>query len=127
MLLEEIISKSNIHLAYERLIGNKGAAGVDGMGMLDFVSEVRLNWPLIKSQLEKGEYRPPAVKRVKIPKANGGTRSLGIPTLYGQNDPAGYLPGIGWNLRIGILGKQLWLSSRKECSSGFRKGKRVHQ
>jgi group II intron reverse transcriptase/maturase len=80
MLLEEIISKSNMHLAYERVVGNKGAAGVDGIGMLDFASEVRAKWPLIKSQLEKGEYHPQAVKRVKIPKANGGVRLLGIPT-----------------------------------------------
>lgn len=80
MLLEEIISRSNMHQAYERVVANKGAAGVDGIGFLDFAAEVRAKWPLIKSQLEKGEYHPQAVKRVKIPKANGGTRSLGIPT-----------------------------------------------
>lgn len=80
MLLEEIISKSNMHLAYEQVVGNKGAAGVDGIGVLDFASEVKAKWPLIKSQLEKGGYQPQAVKRVKIPKANGGVRLLGIPT-----------------------------------------------
>ncbi|SHG37799.1 hypothetical protein [Pedobacter caeni] len=53
MLLEEIISKSNMHLAYERVVGNKGAAGVDGIGMLDFASEVKTKWPLIKIRLEK--------------------------------------------------------------------------
>lgn len=80
MLLEEIISKSNMHLAYERVVGNKGAAGVDGVDMLDFASEVRAKWALIKNQLENGEYRPQAVKRVEIPKVNGGVRLLGIPT-----------------------------------------------
>ncbi len=80
MLLEEIISKSNMHRAYERVVANKGAAGIDGIGFLDFMDEVKANWPLIKSQLEKGEYRPQAVKRVKIPKSNGGVRLLGIPT-----------------------------------------------
>ncbi len=80
MLLEEIISKSNMRQAYERVVANKGAAGIDGIGFLDFAGEVRSKWPLIKSQLEKGEYRPQAVKRIKIPKANGGTRLLGIPT-----------------------------------------------
>jgi RNA-directed DNA polymerase len=80
MLLEEIISKSNMHLAYERVVSNKGAAGVDGIGFLDFSLEVKAKWPMIKSQLEKAEYRPMAVKRVKIPKANGGIRLLGIPT-----------------------------------------------
>ena len=80
MLLEEIISKGNMHQAYERVVANKGAAGVDGIGFLDFAIEVKAKWPLIKSQLEKGEYHPKAVKRVKIPKANGGIRLLGIPT-----------------------------------------------
>jgi RNA-directed DNA polymerase len=80
MLLEEIISKSNMHHAFERVVANKGAAGVDGVGFLDFADEVRSKWPMIKSQLEKAEYRPMSVKRVKIPKANGGVRSLGIPT-----------------------------------------------
>jgi len=80
MLLEQIISKSNMRQAYERVVANKGAAGVDGIGFLDFTSDVRVKWPLIKIQLEKGEYRPMAVKRVKIPKANGGVRLLGIPT-----------------------------------------------
>ena len=80
MLLEEIISKSNMHHAFERVVANKGAAGVDGVGFLDFTDEVRAKWPMIKSQLEKVEYRPMAVKRVKIPKANGGVRLLGIPT-----------------------------------------------
>ena len=80
MLLEEIISKSNIHPAYEQVVANQGAAGVDAIGFMDFSLEVRAKWPMIKSQLEKGEYRPMAVKRVKIPKANGGVRLLGIPT-----------------------------------------------
>ncbi len=80
MLLEEIISKSNMHRAYERVVANKGAAGVDGIGFMDFGLEVRAKWPLIKSQLKMGAYRPQAVKRVKIPKANGGVRLLGIPT-----------------------------------------------
>jgi len=80
MLLEQIISKGNMHQAYERVVANKGAGGVDGIGFQDFSLEVKAKWALIKNQLEKGEYRPQAVKRVKIPKANGGTRLLGIPT-----------------------------------------------
>lgn len=79
-LLEEIIGKSNLHSAYGRVVGNKGAAGVDAIGVLDFAEQVKAEWPLIKIQLEQGDYQPKAVKRVKIPKANGGARSLGIPT-----------------------------------------------
>ena len=52
MLLEEIISKSNMHRAYERVVANQGAAGVDGIGFMDFILEVRAKWPMIKSQLE---------------------------------------------------------------------------
>ena len=62
MLLEEIISKSNMHLAYERVVSNKGTAGIDGIGFLNFANEVRTKWPLIKSQLEKGNYHAEAVK-----------------------------------------------------------------
>lgn len=80
MLLEEIISKSNLRSAYEQVTGNKGAAGVDGVGVRGFNEQLNKEWPLIKTQLEKGEYRPQAVKRVKIPKPNGGVRLLGIPT-----------------------------------------------
>jgi hypothetical protein len=58
MLLEEIISKSNLHPAYDRVVGNKGAAGVDNVGFSDFSEQVKAEWPRIKNQLEHGEYRP---------------------------------------------------------------------
>ena len=58
MLLEQIISKGNMHQVYERVVANKGAAGVDGIGFQDFSLKVKAKWSLIKSQLEKGEYHP---------------------------------------------------------------------
>ena len=61
MLLKDIISKGSMHQAYERVVANEGMAGIDGMGFLDFSVEVMAKWPLIKSQLETGDYRPMAV------------------------------------------------------------------
>jgi group II intron reverse transcriptase/maturase len=80
MLLEEIISKSNMQQAYQRVTGNKGAAGVDGIGVADFAGQLKAEWEQVKTKLETGEYQPQAVKRVSIPKPNGGERKLGIPT-----------------------------------------------
>lgn len=117
MLLEQIISKGNMHQAFERVVANKGAAGVDGIGFLDFSLEVKAKWPLIKSQLEKVEYRPQAVKRVRIPKANGGTRPLGIPTYMDrmiQQAISQVLTGI-------------YAPEFSENSYGFRAEKNAHQ
>jgi retron-type reverse transcriptase len=81
MLLEEILSRSNMLAAYDRVTGNKGAAGIDGVEAKDFKLQLDREWTLIKSQLETGSYQPKAVKRVTIPKPNGGERYLGIPKL----------------------------------------------
>jgi RNA-directed DNA polymerase len=81
MLLEEILSKTNMQLAYKRVTGNKGAAGVDGIAAADFAGQLKAEWEAVKAKLEAGTYLPQAVKRVTIPKPNGGERKLGIPKL----------------------------------------------
>lgn len=80
MLLEEILSKSNMQSAYTQVTGNKGAAGIDGVDVTHFAEQLKTEWCDIKQKLETGLYQPQAVKRVKIPKPNGGERNLGIPT-----------------------------------------------
>lgn len=80
MLLEEIISKSNMQAAYRQVTGNKGAAGVDGIGVTGFPGQLKAEWETVRTMLETGTYQPQAVKRVSIPKPNGGERKLGIPT-----------------------------------------------
>jgi RNA-directed DNA polymerase len=80
MLLEEILSKTNMQMAYQRVTGNKGAAGVDGIEAADFAGQLKAEWEAVKTKLEAGTYLPQAVKRVTIPKPNGGERKLGIPT-----------------------------------------------
>jgi len=80
-LLEQILSRENMLLAWKRVKANKGAAGVDGMSIDAFPEFARQHWERIRSALERGTYRPAAVLRVMIPKATGGQRPLGIPTV----------------------------------------------
>lgn len=117
MLLEEIISKSNLYLAYDRVVGSKGAAGVDNIGFSDFSGQVKAEWPLIKSQLEHSVYRLKAVKRTKIPKSNGGICLLGIPT---------YMDRMIQQAISQVLAK-LYDSDFSENSYGFRAEKNAHQ
>lgn len=79
-MLEEILSKSNMQAAYERVVGNKGAAGVDGIEAGDFLLQLQRDWPAVREQLENSSYKPGPVKLVTIPKPHGGERHLGIPT-----------------------------------------------
>jgi len=80
-LLERILSRENMLKAWKRVKANKGAAGVDGMSIEAFPEFVRLNWDQIRESLLAGSYQPSPVRRVEIPKATGGTRPLGIPTV----------------------------------------------
>jgi len=80
-LLETILSRENMQAAYQRVVSNKGAAGIDGMTVGELGDHLRHNWPCIREQLLTGEYRPQAVRKVEIPKASGGKRTLGIPTV----------------------------------------------
>ena len=64
MLLEEILSKTNMHMAYQRVTGNKGAAGVDGIAAAEFAGQLKAEWEAMKAKLEAGSYQPQAVKRV---------------------------------------------------------------
>lgn len=80
-LMEKILSRENMQAAFKRVVSNKGAAGIDGMTVGDLGDYLRCNWPAIREQLLAGEYRPQAVRKVDIPKASGGKRTLGIPTV----------------------------------------------
>ena len=80
-LMEAVCERGNLMKAYERVIRNKGAAGVDGIGVQEFKAHLQRHWPSIKGHLMAGTYVPNAVRRVDIPKPQGGTRMLGIPTL----------------------------------------------
>jgi retron-type reverse transcriptase len=79
--MEAVCERGNLMLAYQRVVKNKGAAGVDGLGVGEFKSHLKQYWPTIKAKLLAGRYIPQAVRRVEIPKPQGGVRMLGIPTL----------------------------------------------
>jgi len=117
MLLEEILSRSNMLAAYNRVTGNKGAAGIDGVEAKDFKLQLDREWVQVKSQLENGSYQPQAVKRVTIPKPNGGERHLGIPT---------YMDRLIQQAISQVLLKQ-YEPTFSENSYGFRSEKNAHQ
>jgi len=79
-LLEEIVSSENLNRAYKRVKRNKGAGGVDGMGVDELLQYLKDNGDEIRESIVAGTYQPQPVRRVEIPKDNGKKRKLGIPT-----------------------------------------------
>jgi len=80
-LLERILSRPNMSLAWRQVKANRGAPGVDNMPIDDFMAFAHEHWTEIRSSIFAGTYKPLPVKRVEIPKATGGTRPLGIPAV----------------------------------------------
>lgn len=80
-MMEQVVGRANMKRAYERVVSNKGAAGVDGMEVEELLPYLQRTWERIKEELVSGSYRPRGVRKVEIPKASGGTRQLGIPTV----------------------------------------------
>ncbi|WP_339777647.1 group II intron reverse transcriptase/maturase [uncultured Thalassospira sp.] len=80
-LLEAVLARENLQAAWKRVKANKGAAGVDGLSIEETAVHLRNAWPLIRDQVLAGRYRPRPVRRVTIPKPDGGERELGIPTV----------------------------------------------
>lgn len=80
-LLRAALTRENLQQAWKRVRANKGAAGVDGRDISETVRYLQTAWPAIREQLLRGTYRPSPVRRVTIPKPEGGERELGIPTV----------------------------------------------
>ena len=80
-LLLAALTRENLQQAWKRVRANKGAAGVDGRDIPETARYLRTAWPVIRDQLLQGTYRPSPVRRVTIPKPDGGERELGIPTV----------------------------------------------
>lgn len=80
-LMEQLVRKENMTCAYRQVVGNKGAAGVDGLGVTELKAYLKEHWSGIKEQLLKDAYYPHTVRKVEIPKPGGGQRTLGIPTV----------------------------------------------
>ena len=80
-LMEQILSKENLNAAYLQVVRNKGAAGVDGMTVEELGAYLSENGESIREQLRTRKYKPQPVRRVEIPKPDGGVRNLGVPTV----------------------------------------------
>ena len=111
-LMEEILSPENIQQALKKVKANKGASGVDGVGVAEIETYMEKNWSNIKEQIQKRKYKPQPVLRVEIPKANGGTRKLGIPTVIDRVIEQGKSPGHKPNSRTSPKRTQLRVSAR---------------
>lgn len=81
MLLEEVLERNNMLLALKRVISNKGSHGVDGMKIDELREHIKKHWVTIKAKILETKYNPSPVRRVEIPKVDGGVRLLGIPTV----------------------------------------------
>ena len=80
-LMEQILSKDNLNTAYLQVVRNKGAAGVDGMEYTELAEYLLENGEIIKEQMRTRKYKAQPVRRVEIPKPDGGIRKLGVPTV----------------------------------------------
>ena len=79
--MEQILSNENLKRAYLQVVRNKGAEGVDGMKYTELEEYLEKNGEIIKEKLRTRKYKPQPVRRVKIPKPDGGIRNFGVPTV----------------------------------------------
>lgn len=80
-LMSQVVERGNMQRAYSQVMRNRGAPGIDGMRCEDLKDWLKANWPRVKAALLDGTYLPQAVRRVDIPKPQGGVRTLGVPTV----------------------------------------------
>ena len=115
--MEAILERDNLRKALARVKANKGAAGIDAMRVEDLTPYLKEHWPTIRAQLLDGSYRPQPVRRVEIPKAAGGMRALGIPTVLDRFIQQAVMQVLQAD----------WDRTFSESSFGFRPGRSAHQ
>ena len=116
-LMEEVCSRENLWKALRQVQSNKGSPGVDGMTVRQLPDYLKEHWPALREQLLAGTYQPQPVKRVEIPKPDGGKRQLGIPTVLDRFIQQAVLQ---------VLQKR-WDPTFSEYSFGFRPGRSAHR
>src|SRR5712692_160669 len=116
-LMEEVCERENLKEALRRVKVNRGSAGVDGMTVGQLTDYLKQHWPGIREQLLKGAYEPKPVKRVEIPKPDGGVRKLGIPTVLDRFIQQAVMQVL----------QRRWDRTFSEHSYGFRPGRSAHQ
>jgi RNA-directed DNA polymerase len=95
LLMEEVCERENCKQALARVQANKGSPGVDGMTVHELPGYLKQHWAVMREQLLRGTYKPQAVKRVEIPKPDGGVRKLGIPTVRADCTCSQFALGMG--------------------------------
>jgi group II intron reverse transcriptase/maturase len=115
--MERVVERSNLWSAYQRVVQNKGAPGVDDLTVSEFKDWLKVHWPSVKEALLAGRYVPQAVRRVDIPKPTGGIRTLGVPTV---------LDRLIQQALHQVL-QPLFEPTFSEGSFGFRPGRNAHQ
>ena len=116
-LMEEVCERENCKRALARVKTNKGSAGVDGMTVQQLPGFLKQHWPAIREQLLNGTYEPQLVKRVEIPKPDGGKRKLGIPTVLDRFIQQAVMQVL----------QDRWDRTFSDHSYGFRPGRSAHQ
>jgi len=116
-LMERVVERSNLWLAYQRVVKNKGAPGVDDLTVAEFKDWLKAHWPSVKQALLEGRYIPHPVRRVDIPKPSGGVRTLGVPTVVDR---------LIQQALHQVL-QPLFEPTFSEGSFGFRPGRSAHQ
>jgi RNA-directed DNA polymerase len=116
-LMEAVVERENLKQALAQVKRNKGAAGIDGMSVGDLPAYLKEHWPTIRAQLLEGTYKPQPVRRVEIPKASGGMRPLGIPTVLDRFIQQAVMQVLQAD----------WDGTFSEASFGFRPGRSAHQ
>ncbi len=116
-LLEKILEPANLNRAYKKVRANKGSSGVDGMTVDDLLKFLKQNGQKIRQQVLQGTYRPSPVRRVEIPKPDGKSRMLGIPTVLDRTVQQA----------IAQILSPIFEQKFSEHSYGFRPGKSAKQ
>jgi len=117
LLMEEICQRENLKRALQRVRQNKGGCGIDGMTVKKLPGYLKKHWPRMREQLLAGNYQPQPVKRVEIPKPDGGIRKLGIPTVLDRFVQQAIMQVL----------QKYWDKTFSEHSYGFRPGRSAHQ
>jgi group II intron reverse transcriptase/maturase len=115
--MEEVVGRQNLQRALKRVCANQGSPGVDGMTVDQLKDHLRAHWPEIRLQLLDGQYTPQPVKQVLIPKPDGGSRTLGIPTVVDRFIQQALLQVL----------TPMYDPGFSDHSFGFRPGRNAHQ
>ena len=115
--MEAVCERENLKAALRQVKANKGSPGVDGMTVVGIKDYLKQHWPAIREQLLNGTYEPKPVRRVEIPKPDGGVRKLGIPTVLDRFIQQAVMQVL----------QRRWDRTFSDHSYGFRPGRSAHQ